>query len=329
MPKANLLPFPWAVASALLLGFTIATPVRGQPTTPGSNDIRRECNASYESAQLLRESGNLLEALDSLVKCSQPSCLPAVRNDCVQWFQEVTQAVPTIVVSARSSEQDLLDVHVLVDGRLVAKRLDGRPLELNPGTHKFRFETPGYAAEERQVLLVPGEKLRPIVVSFDVPERRPSPSPPEPVENAFPPAGAAASDGPGRETANEPAPERDRPAASGRPVPLLSYVFGAVALAGIGSFVGFALSGLEDYNSLESSCRPACESSKVDAVRTKLVVADVSLGVALASAVTATVLYINRPHARPSEQQSKAGLEPVIDLDPARESATLAIGGRF
>jgi hypothetical protein len=311
----------------LLLSLTAVAPAHGQAA--GNPEFKRDCAASYESAQLLRESGHLLEALDALVICSQQTCHPAVRSDCVQWFQEVKQAVPSVVVSARSAEQDLLDVRVFVDGRLVAKRLDGRPLDLNPGSHSFRFETPGFSAEERQMLLVPGEKLRPIVVTFGRRAGEAAPPPPQRVESAAPPAGENIAVPPASGGAEEPTPRPEPSMDPSRPIPVLSYVFGAVALAGVAGFAGFGLSGLEEYNSLESSCRPACDSSKVDAVRTKLVLADISLGVAIGSAVAATILYLGRPTTPSHEQPTQSVLRPVLEMDPVNESATLAIGGRF
>ncbi|HEY8942913.1 MAG TPA: hypothetical protein VIM73_01570, partial [Polyangiaceae bacterium] len=255
---------------------------------------------------------------------SQQMCHPAIRADCVQWHEEVKTAIPTVVFSARSWEQDLFDVRVFVDGKLVARRLDGRPLELNPGSHKFRFEAPGFAPEERQLLLVPGEKLRAIVVSFDAPEQAQGARPAEqtaPPAEVKPDAGGADTPAP-----VEPAPEPEGPS---RPVPTLSYVFGAVTLAGVAGFAGLALTGLEDYNSLDSNCRPGCSSSEVDSVRTKFILADISLGVAVASAVTATILYINRPWVGLPAEQQQTGWSPNIEVDPVRESATLTLGGRF
>jgi hypothetical protein len=160
------------------------------------------------------------------------------------------------------------------------------------------------------------------VVTFDVPERRAGEAVPPSTESAAPPAGEDVAIPPASGAAEESAPPPQPSTEPSRPVPVLSYVFGAVALVGVAGFAGFGLSGLEEYNSLESSCRPACDSSKVDAVRTKLVFA-------IGSAVTATILYLGRPKAGSSEQPAQAVLRPVLEMDPANESATLAIGGRF
>jgi hypothetical protein len=307
---------------ALSLGLTFVTSVAAQ--TPPSADAKRECVSSYERAQVLRNSGNMLEALDALVTCSQQVCHPALRTDCVQWHQEVKAAIPTVVLTARSPDQDLFDVRVYVDGKLVARRLDGRPIELNPGSHKFRFETANYAAEERQLLLVPGEKLRAIVITFDDAEQ-PDAAAPAPGSES-PLAAEPSLESPPPAPVDAPAPKAAPPS---RPVPPLSYVFGAVALAGVAGFAGFGLSGLEDYNSLDSSCRPGCPSSDVDSVRTKLILADVSLGVAVASAVTATIFYLNRPWVGPGASPQQGMLTPSIGFDPVQEAASVNLGGRF
>lgn len=324
MRKSNVPRSLWTGAQILALSLSVGVSAQAQPA-PASNapDTKKECVASYERAQVLRNSGNFLEALDGLVICSQQTCHPALRTDCVQWHQEVKEAIPTVVISARSTEQDLFDVRVFVDGKLVARRLDGRPIELNPGSHKFRFETANYAPEERQLLLVPGEKLRAVVVAFASPEQGAQPSTEGAIDAIGEPGGLGANT---PRPTEAPPPEPEGPS---RPVPTLSYVFGAVALAGVAGFAGFGLSGLEDYDSLDSSCRPVCSSSDVDTVRTKLILADLSLGVAIASAVTATVFYLNRPWIGTDASAEQTALQPTLGLDPVRKAATMSLGGRF
>jgi hypothetical protein len=240
----------------------------------------------------------------------------------------VRNTIPSVVISARSSQRDELNVRVYVDGKLVANHLDGRPLELNPGSHKFRFESEKYPAEERQLLIVPGEKLRAITVTLGASEREAPPLAAAPSESSSVAEPALTA---------EPAPPPVlKPS---RPIPAASYVFGAVALAGLGSFTGFALWALDERETLDSSCRPACTSSQVDSVRTKLIVADASLGLALASAVTATVFYINRPwvDAGPASVQQTGARRrqeplawlPRFDVDPVQEAAWLRFRGSF
>lgn len=272
------IPF-FARCSPLLLGLAAAAPARGQPSA-GEPETKRACAAQYEQAQVLRNSGNLLDALSSLLSCSHQACQAAVRGDCVQWYQEVKQSIPSVVLSARAEAGDIVDVRASVDGKLVSTRLDGRPIELNPGSHSFRLESPGFEPVERQVLLVPGEKLRSISVTL-VPSISTAPASPEAPAPAEQPALPAV----------EAAAERPDP----DPIPTLTYVALATTAAGAVGFAAFGLWGLSERDSLAEDCQPACNSSDVDAVRTKLLIADASLGLSVISAVAAGVIYFTRP----------------------------------
>jgi hypothetical protein len=297
-----------------LLAFVLPASAFAQTSSAGDGDGKRECAAQHEQAQVLRNGGRLIESVAAMRSCSQQSCPAAVREDCVQWFEEVKRSIPSVVVTARSGELDQVDVRVSIDGKLALSHLDGQPLELNPGAHKFRFECPGFEPVERQVLLSPGEKLRPISVSFA-----------EPQESE---AGSAGL---------EPAPVTRavlRPSPKARSsVPPLAYVAAATALAGAAGFAAFGLWGLDRRSELESSCRPACEASQVRSVRTKFLLADISLGVSLAATVTAGVLYFSKPSSsappteRSAQTKSAAGVarrwSASIEADPAGAAMTL------
>jgi hypothetical protein len=64
-------------------------------------------------------------------------------------------------------------------------------------------------------------------------------------------------------------------------------------VAALGVFGTFGVLGLTDANRLRATCVPACQSSDVDAVHTKLVVADVALGVGVVSLAVATWLGLS------------------------------------
>jgi hypothetical protein len=236
---------------------------------------------------VLRNGGRLLESLSALRVCSQQSCQPALREDCVQWFEEVKRSVPSVVVRARSGDIDQLDVRVSIDGRLASSRLDGQPIELDPGSHLFRFECPGFEPIEREVLVTPGEKLRTIPIEFAGPSEG---------SEASEPASPRSTPVEGARTASKPHPS----------VSPLAYVAAGTALLGAAGFAGFGLWGLDQRSSLESSCKPSCRASEVNGVRTKFLVADVSLGVSIAAAVTAGIIFFSKTSAPTQPEGRKA-----------------------
>jgi hypothetical protein len=240
-PNMNALLHGWcrvSLAGVSLLGLPSLAHAQ---TASGTDDAKRECVVQHEQSQVLRNSGRLLETLSALRVCSQQSCPTAVREDCVQWFEEVKRSVPSVVLRARSGDVDQLEVRVSIDGRGASTRLDGQPLELDPGSHVFRFECPGFDPVERQVLVTPGEKLRTVSVEFAVP-----------------------ADG---DEASEPlgtqAPSERGTRATAKPhssVPPLAYIAAGTALLGAAGFATFGLWGLDQRSGFQSSCRPSCSS---------------------------------------------------------------------
>ena len=87
---------------------------------------------------------------------------------------------------------------------------------------------------------------------------------------------------PGGETAKE-----------GSIVPAL--VVGGIGVLALGSFAIFGLGGKSDVNNLENTCKPHCAESDVDKARTKLIIADISLGVGIVALGVATYLILTRP----------------------------------
>ena len=252
------------------------------------------CIDKHGEAQVLRRDGKLLKTKEALLVCSREVCPGAVRDDCGGWLGEIEHATPSIVLSARSKNGDEAAVHVTVDGQPFATDLDGKAVPIDPGSHVFRFELPPYEPVEERAILREGEKGRAITVFFG----------PQPEAAIAPPA---------------PAPLR--PVEMRRPVPLSVYVLGGVAVVGTGLFAGFGASGLSRKSSLSTSCAPFCSSSDVSGVRTRFLVGDISLGVAVVAAATAVVLFA----ARPSVKREAA----TLSFTPEPSGGVARIGGAF
>jgi hypothetical protein len=89
------------------------------------------------------------------------------------------------------------------------------------------------------------------------------------------------------------------PSASRRPAwPM--YTAAGVGAVGLISFAALGIAGASQYGDLHDSCAPNCSPGDASSVRTKLLVADVSLGVGIAGLAVATVLFFTRPKSAPS-----------------------------
>jgi hypothetical protein len=294
-----------------LLAQPSVAPAQTPPGAPSATDAKKACIAQHESAQTFRKTGKLLEARDATLVCSRDECPGAIRSDCVEWLDLVSKTIPSLVVRAKLDDKDVFDVRVSIDGKLIKSHLDGAPFELNPGAHSVRFEYAGFDPLEQQILVLEGEKNRVVAANF----AKAVPVSAQPLQR---PA------------------EHDAPAPvdTYRPTPVLTYVLGGVAVLGVAGFASFGTLGQQKKKDLESSCRPVCSDNDLQPVRTQFILADASLGLAIASTVVAGVLYFTRP-AKPlppamsqgSATRSASGF--AFGISPTASGAQFAIGTEF
>jgi hypothetical protein len=154
---------------------------------------------------------------------------------------------------------DVTAAKVFDGDRLLAERLDGKAVEVDPGEHRFRVELEGEPPRTETVLLREGERLR--RVTFGTGERIVVGRPVEPAPTGMPPPAF--------------------------------FILGTVGVAGLGLFAGLGTAGLAQRSELEElGCKPSCPADEVDAMRRLLLGADVSLGLGLASLVAAGVVFL-------------------------------------
>jgi hypothetical protein len=243
------------------------------PSTARADIVQDECVEGYEAGQRSRADGKLRAARRQFALCARPQCPKITQTDCAKWVDEVDARMPTVLLRARDpAGQDVEQARVYLDGELIAERLDGRPLAVDPGAHTLKFETEGKSAEQRVVLLE-GEKDRRIVADL---APTGGPPPPPPVE-----------------------PAKQTGSGSGRSIPTASWVLGGVSIVALGLFVGFAASGKST-----EGCVPRCTSADIDAFRRDYAIADVSLVVSLVAAGAAVwIALANKP-------KTATGIEP-------------------
>jgi hypothetical protein len=237
---------------------------------PAAADEVEACATASEKGQELRDQGKLRAARELFVTCAAAECPAIVQRDCTAWLASVDEKLPSVALHARDRRgRDLTEVRVTIDGEVVAERLDGRALVLDPGAHTFRFAAAGAPEVEQKLLLREGEKGRLVDVVLGPPE---APKPPKIEERRF-------------------------------SIPAASWVLGAVALGGFGALAGFGVSAKSAVDDMRASCAPGCAPERVDAARRDMILANVGLGVgvaALGAAVVIAAVHDSAPPAKPA-----------------------------
>jgi hypothetical protein len=125
------------------------------------------CTDSYLEAQRLRKDGKIVEARASLRTCSAATCPGLIVNDCTKWLDEVQSSIPSIVpVATDDTGANLTDVRVSLDGAPAAAVPPGQPLEVDPGSHRVRFERSGFPGAETNTLVAIGQKNKVVAVTL-------------------------------------------------------------------------------------------------------------------------------------------------------------------
>jgi hypothetical protein len=243
-------------------------------TTPARADTEA-CLEAYDGNQRLRRAGELRAARAQLLVCSQAACPDPIRKECIRWLAEVDAAMPSVVFAAQDAAgHDLGAVRVEVDGVVMLERLDGRAVALDPGERTICWTSANGSTVERRVVIREAQKRRLIEVRFA----------PKPAAVAAPPTSSTTS------TAKEQRSmvERD----DHGEIPTEAWVFGGIGAAGLASFGFFGWRAWWETDDLRERCAPNCDSSDVDGAKTKALVADVSLGVALVGAAGAAYFVL-------------------------------------
>jgi hypothetical protein len=263
--------------------FVFAALLLAPPASAATPQDKQACIAASEKAQHLRADSKLTASREQLLSCARDACPAVIRKDCARWLAEVDEALPSIVLGAKDNEDhDVTDVKVTVDKQLFAERLDGKAQPIDPGTHVFTFERAGESAVTETVLVREGEKNRMVSVKFV--HDKPTAVDPVRTEKKISPA---------------------------------AWIFGGVGVVAFTSFAYFGLSARSRASDLRSSCAPACADDDVSSVRSKLLIADLSLAISLVSFGAATYFFLNPTETR------------AVALSPLPGGAALQIAGRF
>jgi hypothetical protein len=234
-------------------------------TSSAAADEKLACVAAADAAQQQRSAGKLRQARASLHICAREVCPAIVKSDCTQWLAEVEASVPTIVLRAQDPRgQDLNDVKVQLDGVVIADRIDGMPIEIDPGQHVFAAEHAGSKKLRQDVVIRTGDRNRTIsLVLEDV----------EPILPVIVPPMSGAS-------------------ARARISPF-AWVFAGLAVAAGGTGAYFGARSISEKNRFERTCSPSCNADDVAATRRREDIATVTVGAAIVSAGVAAYFFLS------------------------------------
>jgi hypothetical protein len=246
-------------AGILLLGI-------GAPSRARGADAIDACVTATRVGQEQQRAGKLRDARATFVKCDDVSCPSEVRSVCEHLLDVAEASQPSIVLAARDEEgHDLVDVAVAIDGVPVDHALEGKAMDVDPGAHDVRFSARDGRVESLRVIAHEGEKNRTIQVTFRARVPAPNSTPSE-------------------------TPEKQGDSRS--PVPVLTYVFGAVGIVALGTFAALAIDGQHRYD----DCRDhGCATSTTDGLSLERGIAWTALGVGVVSLGAATIFFIERP----------------------------------
>jgi hypothetical protein len=223
----------------------------------------KACLTAYDKAQDLRAEGKLRAAKEQAIACSRGECPEALLKDCRDWLDQITQSIPSVVFDVRDDQGEFVaNAKIYVDDELIAEKLEGRAIEVDPGAHRIRAQAEGYKSNELKVVIQEGQRARSIAIVLARPAQK----------KMVPDA-------------------RDEDE-----VPIATWVFGGLAVAGVAVGAIFLGLGLDKRGELDA-CRPACVGEDVDDMMMKLVVSDVAFSAALVAGAAALTFYLTRPTA--------------------------------
>lgn len=292
-----------ALAVALACGATVLVPSAAPAAEPEKPADKARCADAYKSAQVQRKNGALKRARESLLVCLSDRCPSVMQPDCTRWLTEVEAALPSVSFAAKGVDgADLTSVRVSLDGQLVTDTLDGKSISVDPGSHSLRFEYADEQPIEQTIVMREGEKARVVSVSWAREKA---------AEN-----GAAPADVEQRQSKGAPAS---------------AWITGAVGLGALATFGVLGVHGMQRRSDLEKECFGQCSQSQVDSIKTELTVADIALGVGIASLGLSAVLFLT---SGGSSSEPKAGAKPggpsvSFGIAPMRQGGAASLGARF
>ncbi len=226
------------LASSCWVAALVSLTVQARAADPTTADCLSASDASLRAGN----EHKLRSERTQLLVCAAPSCPADIRKECTRRVDEVNLAIPTVVFEAKDANgNDLSAVRVTMDGEVIAERLEGSALSLDPGEHAFVFEAAGQAPVTKQLVIREAEKERREAIRFGVvPTEAPVAQPSAPVSP--PPADENQSTWSNQKTA--------------------AVVAASVGVVGLGVGSVFGLRALSKKSHANDICPDACSDDE-------------------------------------------------------------------
>jgi hypothetical protein len=329
--------FPVAACGAVVL--LCATSGSGaNPTKPAAPAAApatsNECVEAHTKAVERQQSGHLKEARPLFEACAKPTCDKYLQQECTTQVTQLDADIPSVVpVVTDGDDAPRVDCVVKIDGEVLTSKLGGQALSVDPGLHEFTFSTDKGVISTQKVMIVQGQRNRPLACSTLGPSHALSVSMPTQAAAA---QAAAARFAYEKSASGEVAPAPPAPESSPKTkwAPgWAPWVVGGAGLAGVGAGALLIYWGRQDNNSLIANCpNGGCAQSAVSHVSTMYVAGDVLLGAGLAAVGVSTVwlLFGSRTSVENGEKSpAPAEARLKFDVTPARSGAFATVSGAF
>jgi hypothetical protein len=216
----------------------------------------------------------------------------------------------------------------------LTSRIDGRSLPVDPGLHEFSFTSEGRVLATQKVMILQGQRNRPISVAIKPSAVNAKSSPDKPPVDKVA-ISKREPDAPASETAAPVKP--DKPPVEPR-VPetppseaakngghgAMPWILGGVGIAGLGAAGLLTYWGRRDNDRL-SECRPHCSNESLDHIRHLYIASDVSLGVGAAALAAGVVWYFV---GAPSKEEPRVPAYR-FDVQPIASGTFATLSGSF
>jgi hypothetical protein len=154
----------WSSVLSLIVALCpFLSPGKARAAEPSIQD----CLAANHASIKLDNENKLRAEREQLLICAAESCPAEIRLECAKRVDEVNQALPTIVFHVKDSTgADASAVRITMDGEVVAERLVGTAIPVDPGEHQFTFEIAGQRPLTKRLMIRATEQNRREVVAF-------------------------------------------------------------------------------------------------------------------------------------------------------------------
>ena len=262
--------------------------VLGEGAVRAADPTTAECVAASDAAIKDGDDNKLRSERSHLLVCAAASCPADIRKDCGGRVDAVNAQIPTLLFEVKgASGTDLSAVKVTMDGEVLAERLGGGALAVDPGEHAFTFETAGEPPVTKRLMIQQGQRDRREGIAFGAATAALAAGPSSPVP--------IAPSGPGLGTQK-----------------ILALVAGGVGVVGLGLGTAFGFVAISQKSAAQSACPGAVCANQSDVDKWNSVASSGTIstagfiigGVALAGGA---VLWLTAPSSKGTSAQVDFG----------------------